>query len=89
MKKSVFIFLFVSILSSCVSEKERAPKSPTIYGAEFCECLLKHEMDDKECTHIIQEIKEVHGEDNEEAEKEFKNAVKTCIRNKSMKKTED
>ena len=71
---------------SCSVEEEKKKKSPTLYGAEFCECVVKNNLDDTNCMHIIKEIKEVYGEENKEAEKEFKTAVKRCVRNKTYEK---
>lgn len=81
---SIIIFSFG--LFSCTEEKSKEPKSPTLYGAEFCECLVKNNLNDQECMHIIEAVKKTHGEENKEAEMEFKTAVKKCVRNKTFQK---
>ncbi|MCB0478520.1 MAG: hypothetical protein KDC84_10175 [Crocinitomicaceae bacterium] len=81
---SCFVFFY-----SCSLENEKKPKSPTLYGAEFCECVVKNNLDDSNCMHIIQEIKEVYGAENKEAEAEFKAAVKKCVRNKTYQKAQE
>ena len=73
-------------LSACGGEQEKKPKSPTLFGAEFCECVVKNNLDDTKCMHIIEAVKEAHGAENEDAEREFKNAVKKCVRNKTYEK---
>lgn len=82
MKKTFLFISTLAILNSCISESKPIVKSPTIYGVEYCECMIKNKMDDKSCYQIIEENKEVHGEKNTEAEEEFKNAAISCMRNK-------
>lgn len=86
MRKGLLAFGFLSILSC--GEEEKKEKSPTLYGAEFCECVVKNNLDDTKCMHIIEEVKEKYGAENKEAEMEFKNAVKICVRNKTREKAE-
>lgn len=82
--KTVLItsILFIA-LASCNQEEKKPQKTPTIYGVEFCDCVIKNEMDDTKCRHIIEENKKVFGAKNKEAEEEFKAAAITCIKNKT------
>lgn len=86
MKKFLGLSFSILLLYACSETSEKPKKTPTIYGVEFCDCMIKNEMDDSKCSHIIEENKKVFGKENKEAENEFKAAAITCIRNKSRSK---
>lgn len=80
----VILFSFlVCTFFSCGGEQEKKPKSPTVYGVEYCDCVIKNDMDDSKCVYIIEKNKEAYGKDNKEAEAEFKAAAISCIGKKS------
>ncbi|MEZ4936487.1 MAG: hypothetical protein R2799_02730 [Crocinitomicaceae bacterium] len=87
MLRTLFFIAIAHSFFAC-GESEKKTKSPTLYGAEFCECLMENNLDDKNCMHIIEKIKSEYGAENKEAEAEFKSAVKKCVRNKTKKRIE-
>lgn len=89
MQKIIIFSLVTFLITSCGQEDKTPKKTPTIYGTEFCDCVIENNMDDTKCGHIIEENKKVYGADNKEAEEEFKAAAIQCITNKSRKKMEE
>ena len=71
--KLFFVSIFIIALYSC------KVKSPEAYANEFCDCMEENNSNLTKCNHIIDEAKEVHGEDNKEAHQKFQLTARQCL----------